>query len=41
MLIRHGESPANCELVVMTLQVDGYYKLEYEIRKSDALLRYF
>lgn len=33
-------SPSNCELVVMTLQEDGRYKLEYEIRKSDVPLRY-
>ena len=33
-------SPANCELVVMTLQEDGHYKLEYEIRKSDVPLCY-
>lgn len=33
-------SPDNCELVVMTLQEDGGYKLEYEIRKSESTLRY-
>ncbi len=33
-------SPDNCELVVMTLQEDGSYKLEYEIRKSESTLRY-
>ena len=34
-------SPANCELVIMALQPDGRYKLEYEIRKSEHPLHYF
>lgn len=33
-------SPANCELVIMALQLDGRYKLEYEIRKSEHPLHY-
>ncbi|MBO5983502.1 MAG: phosphoglycerate mutase family protein [Rikenellaceae bacterium] len=33
-------SPDNCELVIMTLQEDGKYKLDYEIKKSDTPLRY-
>ncbi len=33
-------SPDNCELVVMNLQDDGCYRLDYEIRKSESPLRY-
>ena len=33
-------SPANCELVVMNLQDDGGYKLDYNILKSDVPLCY-
>lgn len=33
-------SPDNCELVVMNLQDDGCYRLDYEIRKSETPLHY-
>lgn len=33
-------SPANCDLVVLSLQEGGNYRLEYEIKKTDKPLRY-
>ena len=33
-------SPANCDLVMLTLQENGKYKLEYEIKKTDKPLKY-
>ena len=34
------QSPENCELVIMSLQEDGKYKLDYEIRTTNTPLRY-
>ena len=33
-------SPANCDLVVLSLQENGKYMLEYDIKKTDKPLKY-
>ena len=33
-------SPDNCDLVVLSQQENGKYKLEYEIKKTDKPLKY-
>lgn len=34
------QSPENCELVIMSLQENGKYKLDYEIKTTNSPLRY-